>query len=348
MKKYIIHNFYSEDYNAGPKSREDIQKIASELGFEALILRKKYLTGRFKVIRQIFMLMVDLFKIFMMVERKSLILFQVPLPFTRWQAPLINAYFKILKIAKKIKVAIVVIDIETFRNSSGIYMGEWKILEIGDGVILHTDEMREKYLSYGMKGQELELINIFDYLSSFDPQSKKRKLRKQVVFAGNLDVEKAGFLGKLYQLEEGVIFNLYGNPKIEENNLNIKYMGSSPPDQIIEIIDGSFGLVWDGHSIDTCSHEIGQYQRLNCPHKTSLYLAAGLPVIIWKEAAMAKFIEENNLGFTVGSLREINSKIESLTEKEYSEMLENTLKYSEKLREGYFFRRAICNLMDII
>ncbi|NRO11242.1 Beta-1,6-galactofuranosyltransferase WbbI [Lactobacillus helveticus] len=48
----------------------------------------------------------------------------------------------------------------------------------------------------------------------------------------------------------------------------------------------------------------GNYLRYNDPHKLSLYLASGIPVIIWKKAAEAKFVEENKVGITVDSLED--------------------------------------------
>lgn len=42
----------------------------------------------------------------------------------------------------------------------------------------------------------------------------------------------------------------------------------------------SFGLVWDGNSMDTCTGNYGSYLRINDPHKVSLYLSSGLPIIV--------------------------------------------------------------------
>ena len=68
--------------------------------------------------------------------------------------------------------------------------------------------------------------------------------------------------------------------------------------QIIFLLNlfGSFGLVWDGMSSETCKGSFGEYLRINNPHKTSLYLASGIPVIIWSKAALAEFIEKNKCG----------------------------------------------------
>lgn len=71
------------------------------------------------------------------------------------------------------------------------------------------------------------------------------------------------------------------------------------------------------------SGTFGQYLKLNNPHKTSLYLASGIPVIIWKEAALASFIVENNLGFAVDKLSEINEKLSQISDEQYKIMANN-------------------------
>ena len=44
-------------------------------------------------------------------------------------------------------------------------------------------------------------------------------------------------------------------------------------------------------------------------HKLSLYLAVGLPVIIWEKAAEAEFVLKENVGVTVKSLYELPQRL---------------------------------------
>lgn len=50
------------------------------------------------------------------------------------------------------------------------------------------------------------------------------------------------------------------------------------------------------------------------PHKGSLYLALGMPIIAWKESNIATLIEKEGLGIIVESLDEIDQKLKSLSE----------------------------------
>ena len=76
-------------------------------------------------------------------------------------------------------------------------------------------------------------------------------------------------------------------------------------------------------STATCTGVYGEYLRINNPHKTSLYLASEIPVIIWKEAALAKFIVDNKCGIAVDSLEDIKQALQDLSEEEYNEMKNN-------------------------
>ena len=136
---------------------------------------------------------------------------------------------------------------------------------------------------------------------------------------------------------KAVHFDLYG-VHLNEDILasNITYHGAFPPDEINNQLYSGFGLVWDGSSIEKCDGNTGEYLKYNNPHKLSLYLVSGIPVVIWKEAAEAKFVEEHGLGITVNSLDELGEKFASLSEEEYFEMVKNVAVVSNRLKNGYY------------
>ena len=83
-------------------------------------------------------------------------------------------------------------------------------------------------------------------------------------------------------------------------------MGAFDPDT--PFLNGRyhFGLIWDGTGVDSCEGLYGHYMRFNSPHKLSLYVALGLPVIVWREAAIADFVLKQGIGVTVGNLLELD------------------------------------------
>ena len=70
-------------------------------------------------------------------------------------------------------------------------------------------------------------------------------------------------------------------------------------------------------------------------------MAAGIPVFVWKDSALADFVKENNVGFTINSLNEINFIIQNITELEYLELKENTLEIQRKVLNGKYLDTAL-------
>tara|TARA_R110002020_G_scaffold323714_1_gene539524 strand:- start:54519 stop:54878 length:360 start_codon:yes stop_codon:yes gene_type:complete len=106
-------------------------------------------------------------------------------------------------------------------------------------------------------------------------------------------------------------------------------------------IQGSFGLVWNGNSLNECAGDFGKYLLYNNPHKTSLYLLCGLPVIIWDQAAISDFIREHDLGIFISSLEELDDTLQNLDPELYQQMVRNVAKVRQKLLGGHFLKTAM-------
>ena len=70
-------------------------------------------------------------------------------------------------------------------------------------------------------------------------------------------------------------------------------------------------------------------------------MRAGLPVIVWRESAMAPFVCDNGLGIAVGSLSELPERLRAITDDEYAALKKNAMSMKDKLNDGYHFRRAV-------
>ena len=81
--------------------------------------------------------------------------------------------------------------------------------------------------------------------------------------------------------------------------------------------------------------------KYNNPHKLSLYIAAGLPVVVWRQAAIADFVETNNIGITIESLTDISKRIQTLSVSEYNEMAMAVKKLQKQVVSGSFTRRCL-------
>ncbi|MBE6041889.1 MAG: hypothetical protein E7220_05135 [Clostridiales bacterium] len=159
-----------------------------------------------------------------------------------------------------------------------------------------------------------------------------------IVFCGNLLESKSGFV---YRLKDDVRIDLYGPGFTGRTSDMIRYRGVYPSLELMDIMCGSFGLVWDGSSTETCIGACGEYLRYNNPHKMSHYLASGMPVLIWKEAALADFVTEQGCGMTIGSLGEIPELLGSVTPEAYEKMRQAAGRVGRKMREGAHIRAAV-------
>ena len=111
---------------------------------------------------------------------------------------------------------------------------------------------------------------------------------------------------------------------------------------------GDFGLVWDGSSVSSCKGNFGEYLKLNNPHKTSFYLRSGLPVIIWKQAALAHFVSSHGIGICINSLEELDDIMKNMTIEEFSRMKANVLRESRRLQAGHYASFAIKNAIETL
>lgn len=340
QKRYQIWEYIKKNDTAGSKAREDVRDIAGSVGYQVLkvhcsIGEKGSSVGicSDQLIRK------EWTRHFHTMENHSLLLMQGPLG-TRLPKELILQKKK----EKNIRILYLVHDVEILRKIgySEIQSEEFETIdEISDRLIVHNEAMRKFYIDYGVRKEKLISLQVFDYLSTADIVEKS--FEKSITIAGNLTLIKSPYLKKLRKLEPLKV-HLYGSnfsEEITKNANNIAYHGSVPSDIIPQKLSRGFGLVWDGDRIDTCSGNTGVYLRYNNPHKLSLYLSAGLPVIIWSEAAESRFVIENQVGFAVGSLYEIEEKLNNLTEKEYFKFVEHAEHLAKRLKEGEYTKQAL-------
>lgn len=327
MKNYVLEVSQGQKKTAGAKAKEDIVNILTTDDYEKLTIE----FPENKIFRQIFG------KLYVANALKNVvsgdtIIYQYP-AYSR----IIGDYFIQYAHKKNIKTKIVIHDADSLRlykNSPNDIKRELDFFNLFDTVIAHNNKMKKWLEKNGVK-TKIVTLDIFDYLH---PSQIKNNVNKNlpIVFAGNLG--KSKFLEQI-SIEKKL--DLFGIDPSENYSTNITYNGSFDPDDLGNHLNASFGLVWDGESISTCTGIVGEYMKYNNPHKTSLYLSLGIPVIIWEEAAMADFITKNNLGFSVKNISEIDSKIAELNDKEYSDMISSIEAVKLKLNSGFYIKEAL-------
>lgn len=78
-----------------------------------------------------------------------------------------------------------------------------------------------------------------------------------------------------------------------------------------------FAFLCNAARLKGASTVFGEYLKYNTPHKASFYLRAGLPIIVWRQSAIAQLVEERNAGIAVNSLTELTEVLKSVTPADY-------------------------------
>lgn len=349
MKLYQIVETAGENNHAGSKATKDIAQIAERLGFQPLEVRMRTqtLSKAAKVQRQIGFYQ-DWNRVYRAITPDSVVLLQHPFHY-----PQLTRERILNRLAQKKRVRFIALvhDVEELRafRYNAYYKKEFEdMLTLASAIIVHNKKMADFFIERGVPEEKLVVLGIFDYLQ---PETRKElpAYAKSITVAGNLDVKKCGYIAQLHELD-GVQVQMYG-PNFDERMKeysNIRYGGSLPSDEIPHKLNAGFGLVWDGAGIDGCIGQSGQYLRYNNPHKLSLYLSSGLPVVIWSEAAEAGFVQEHRVGITVNSLRELSERMKHMTEEEYLSYARNVQQIASDLTSGKYAEQALKRALYLV
>lgn len=242
-------------------------------------------------------------------------------------------------------------DLGSFRRKKLTVAEEIERLNRNDGIIAHSPEMKKWLEDNGVKCPIVSL-GIFDYLCDRQPGERPDRKRLQVVYAGGLDPDHNGFIYELAQRQRTYDFVLYGNGydrnRLSENTPGLVVRGFCPPEKIITECRGDFGLVWYGQSTESIEGNLSEYLPLIAPHKLSLYLRAGMPVIVWSKSAMAPYVEAKGIGLAVDSLNSLDTRLATIAPGELASMRANARRVASEIATGQNTRRALAEIMDII
>lgn len=325
------------------KAKADIDEICEEMGYTNLTQHDygdngvgHFLTKLFAVCR-----------ILTTLHKGDVLFLQYPM----------KKFYKIATIfahRRGAKTITVIHDLGAFRRHKLTPKQENRRLDETDYIICHNKTMALYLRQHGYKGG-LHCLEIFDYLadkqvkdisSSLNvpsPGTDNQGERFKVVYAGNLGMWRNEFLYHLDGIVNTWTLDLYGNGFDQEKNTckNLTYHGYIESNDFIDNVYAHFGLVWDGASVDECNGAWGEYLKINNPHKTSFYLRAGIPVIVWSKAAMAPFVKRNNIGLVIDSIRDLDKRLSTITPDDYKAMLANAETIGRRLARGYYIKAGL-------
>ena len=336
---YFISEHANQDLFHGGIGPVDIEKLL--LNNKAIPIRFPYhfdFSIKAKIARIRYLL-----RITHTIKAGAVIVFQHPV-----YARMNKLLLLMLRLRKTIMIVCFVADIDGLKDGNNkLLQKEISFFRRYSYFILHNPNMKTWLHSFHPPAK-CSLLQCFDFLA---PAGRyERSKSNYIVFAGNLN--KSLFLEKLHtwlEVNQSLHINLYG-PYVTDSMLvsrKVTYKGMHHPYALPALLEGSFGLIWDGDGIEMPTGSLGHYMHYISHHKLSLYIVSHLPVIVHENAGSAELVRIYNIGFTVSSLFEIEDRIKKLAEKDYEEMLHNTYELAKKINSGHCFQNALTELIKL-
>jgi hypothetical protein len=339
-KKYFIQEHLQEPYLNGGIGYTDIERILLAEGYHPIFFPCHYSHSLEAKIRRIFFL----FKTYFTISSHAIVVFQHP------QYATMNKWLvRLLGWGKTIKRVAVIGDINGLRHgNNAVLQQELHLFSQYDFLILHNEAM-QRWMQEQLPGTRSAVLHFFDFLT--EPRQVPATQNRSVAYAGNL--AESPFLERLNELlpqNAGVVFKVYGQPfnaRMQEQK-QLEYMGVSEPYGLPAKLEGAFGLIWDGNGLDQAEDSIADYLRYISPHKASLYILSGMPLIVNSAAGIAAAVQREGIGIILNNLHEIESAIDSITPETYQAMSARCRQLAREIASGKGLRNALLEMQKAL
>lgn len=333
-RKYYLQQYANERYQHGGQGYVDMERILEQEGYAARRLQEK--AGRNPVLA----FFQRYFQLRQIVEHAKqgdewVFIYPVYGRMNRWLLRMLQA--------KSCRLIGIVADIDGLKDANEKQVrNDLDFLKQIPFLVVHNQAMANWLISQGCRAR-MAMLEFFDFLQ--EPSAAIRKPGKMVVFAGNLAKSRflldpsISHLGDIQITAYGPGLNI-SSP----SSKNLHYGGTFDPSDLIGKLKGAFGLVWDGDSWEKPGGPLGSYMAFITHHKLSLYILAGLPILIPRMAGAAPLVEHYRIGIVFDNTADIPGKIKKLSEESYQAMRRNMAKLAGELSRGQRLRQALASL----
>jgi aromatic ring-cleaving dioxygenase len=325
---YYIRQYSFEDYRHGGVGYADAETILSQEGYRSLELPCRTSGGLFSFFKRL--LYISRAALRVKRDEKAVFMFPVYARMNQWLIALLRM--------RGAKLICYIGDIDGLKdNDKNVLEKEIAFFRKFHYFIVHNAAMAE-WLGQQIGERTISKIDFFDFL--VPPVFTPRKPAREVVFAGNLAIRQFYWqLGKV----NNVVFHVMG-AEAEQGKIKVPGVQWHPlvfPQELPGRLPGSFGLLWDGDAVEELKGPLGNYFRYITSHKLSLYILAGMPVIVAEEAATAALVKDYKIGITVPGLVDLAERIDAITPEQYQVMQENLKPLAERISKGLCLRSAL-------
>ena len=197
-------------------------------------------------------------------------------------------------------------------------------------VVVPSEKMYQRLVEEGLTVKKYVVQKMWDFNVHMDLHTPS--FEKKLYFLG--DVSRFPFFQN-WQYDTPL--HVFGNHKPDYDYSKVHFGGwLNKTELLLELSKGGFGLVWGNQENPKDEPD---YYKMNCSYKLASYLSAGIPVIVPDYLSNADFVKENNMGFVVSSLEEVDKAIQECSEEKYSEMVSNVKNVQYLINNGYFTKK---------
>lgn len=337
---YFIQEHLPEEIFHGSIGNMDVERVFLANRFEPIRFPFHHSFSLWaKMARMAFLV-----KCLFLLPQGAIVFFQHPL-----YAGMNKMLVKLLRYRKSITIVCLIADINGLKHGNDTVLSkEIQQFSTYRYFIVHNEAMQQ-WLQAQVPHQRSAMIRFFDFLAT--PATQARANTRVIAFAGNL--EKSGFLEKMDLVARhcpSLTFNLYGpnvTPAMQACK-NVNYKGVVEPYALPQVLEGAFGLIWDGEGVEQPEGSMGHYMKYITHHKTSLYILSNLPIIVYEQAGAAALVKQYNIGITIRSLLEIEEKLNTLSDADYRQMCNNTRELARQISAGNCLSHALQEMLLMI
>jgi hypothetical protein len=329
VNKYFLEAYAGIQFRHGGVGNTDAENILRQEGFTPLQLPDD--GGVFVKLRR----WISAKRLLQSIPEDSMVVVHHPV------YPRMYQYLVWRLLKKQVRLVLLVADIDGLKDGDpSVLKRETDLFRSCRFFIVHNSTMEAFIRSHAPEARIVQL-GPFDFLAA--PFAGMRIQQPSINYSGNLS--KSLFLEKIGQIS-GITFHVYGEgcsgAMLAQPNLH--YHGIYPAHDLPSMIEGSYGLIWDGASTGQPTDALGGYMQYIHHHKLSLYILAGMPVIAPAFSGSAAFIRQHQIGWLINSLEELPLLLDNIDASAFRDACLRMRPLAHSISTGMQLRKALAAL----
>lgn len=197
-------------------------------------------------------------------------------------------------------------------------------------LILQSQAMYDLLVSEGLTVQKYLIQELWDYETDIPVQTPS--YQNLIHFPGN--PSKFPFT-KTWEFDTHL--KVYSGEDVKYPSNKVEGIKFLPTELLLaELSKGGFGIIWE--TLDGM-----EYLSLCCSYKLSIFIAAGIPVIVRRGIANQAELEKKGVIIVVDSLEEAAAIVTSMSSELYDSYCQNVRRLAKVTRNGWVTKQLLTN-----